>query len=400
MQGETCGCGFDSHWPQKNGEERMHILNYPTKIIFGTGSFNVVSRIPEWYKSCSQILLITGKKSMKKAGYVDKFMELVKPLKVEWYNKVEPNPTLEMLEDAVSYAKEINADLVVALGGGSSMDLAKATALLAKHKGNAADYFYKKKKFTHKGLGCICIPSTPASSSEITKYAVFTDTEKELKKGMASEYLQAELAIIDPELSLTLPDYQLTCASLDILCHAIESYWSKKSNFFTKIQALKAAESVYKNSILAYHDPKEINAKLNLYEASLFAGFAFNITGTTSVHSCSYPFTVLYGIPHGHACGLFLLPIFKLFYEKVSDKVTPLFRAFDADNIEECISLLRDWMYSMDIELDTKKLNIKLNDFEKILRKIVEANKFNDPYDMTPKDYEVILESVFRGELI
>ena len=397
-QGETCGRGFDSHWPQINTVRKMYVFNYPTKIIFGVGAFNLVKKIPEWYKSCSQILLVTGRKSMKKAGYVDKFIELVKPLRVEWYNKVEPNPTLQNAEEAANIAKEVNADLVVALGGGSAMDLGKAVATYCKHKGKLKDYFYKKKKFTHKGLSCICIPSTPASSSEITKYSVFTDPDAELKRSISSEFLQAELAIIDPEISLTLPNYQLACSALDILCHAIESYWSKKSNFFTKQQALSAAELVYKNAPLAYHDASLLEAKVNLHKASMFAGFAFNITGTTSVHSCSYPFTVLYGIPHGHACALFLLPMMKFFYEKAPEKVSPLLRAFDADDIEECLGLLREWIESLGLELNVEKLGVKKKDFSKILSMIVKVNKFNDPYDMMPQHYESVLESVFRGE--
>jgi alcohol dehydrogenase class IV len=231
--------------------------NYlPTEIHFGVGAFKNAKDLFERFEA-KKIFLVTGKHAMKKTGHTDELIEMLKPAEVTLFDEVEANPLLETGQKGIDILQELKPDLVIGLGGGSAIDAAKAMAITAKHEGSLADYFTGKKDYTHKGYPFVAISSTPGSSSEMTCWSVFTF--KGMKNGYGMHLMYPEIAIVDPELTLTLPQYQTGATGFDILSHSIEAFWSKNATPVSDANALRAIELVFNHLPKAANNLDDIN---------------------------------------------------------------------------------------------------------------------------------------------
>jgi alcohol dehydrogenase class IV len=240
-------------------------------------------------------------------GLKEKIQELLgeKGFKMAVYDKVEPEPRLELADEGARVAIKGNCDAVVGIGGGSAMDVAKAIAVLAANKGKAADYL-GLGKVPGPGLPKIMIPTTAGTGSEVTFTSVFVRKNLKKKEGMNSPYLYPELAVLDPLLTLTLPPHPTATTGLDALCHAIESYTSINASPMSEMISLEAIMLIAENLRTCVHDGKNLEARTNMLLGSLYAGLGLANAGVTAVHSLSYPLGGKYGVPHGLANTLLL----------------------------------------------------------------------------------------------
>lgn len=215
----------------------------------------------------------------------------------------EPEPV--EADAAAQMAKDNNCDLVVGVGGGSAMDLAKAAAVLASNDGKAQDYV-GVDLVPKPGLPTIIAPTTAGTGSEVTWTAVFTRRAEKAKGGINSPFMYPDLAMLDPELTLTVPQDLTASTGMDALCHAIESYTSFKANPMSDMVALEAIGLIAENLPLAYADGRNLEARENMLLGSLLAGLGLANAGVTAVHALSYPLGAVYGIPHGLANAMLL----------------------------------------------------------------------------------------------
>jgi len=259
----------------------------PTKIILGRVEQELKKEVDLF--NPQKVLLITSQ-SIKKVGVVDKLLNCLSGYRISIFDQIKPNPSPEIIKEA---KKE--TDLVIGLGGGSVMDVAKVIATDLKKT-------------------CITIPTTAGTGSEVTPFAALYDKENKKKLSLMVNF--PDVALIDYKLTLTLPPEITASTGMDALSQAIESYWSIYSTPLTDIHAQKAISLVVKN--LKNSWKREEKARELMALAALEAGLAFSQTKTTAVHSVSYPLTIYYGIPHGLACGL-TLPHFLVYNYQVSD---------------------------------------------------------------------------------
>ncbi|MDY6852102.1 MAG: iron-containing alcohol dehydrogenase [Thermodesulfobacteriota bacterium] len=215
----------------------------------------------------------------------------------------EPEPS--EADDAAKAAGDNGCDLVIGVGGGSAMDLAKAAAVLATNDGKAEDYI-GVELVPRPGLPTIIVPTTAGTGSEVTWTSVFTNRAKKAKGGINSPYLFPNLALLDPELTLSLPPHLTASTGMDALCHAIESYTSVKANPMSDLAALEAIGLIAENLPLAVADGRNIEARENMLLGSLLAGLGLANAGVTAVHALSYPLGAVFGIPHGLANAMLL----------------------------------------------------------------------------------------------
>ena len=246
-------------------------------------------------------------KNLAKAGFQEAVANLLIPegMKYTLYDKVEPEPRIELADEGAALAIKNKCDIVVGIGGGSAMDVAKAIAVLATNKGSAVDYL-GLNKVTKPGLPKIMIPTTAGTGSEVTFTAVFIRKNLKKKEGMNSPYLYPELALLDPELTLSLPPRPTAETGIDALCHAIESYTSVIASPMSELFSLQAIALIAENLRTCVHDGKNLQARENMLLASLYAGLGLANAGVTAVHSLSYPLGGKYGIGHGMANTLML----------------------------------------------------------------------------------------------
>ena len=224
------------------------------------------------------------------------------------YSTVEPEPRIELADEGAALCLKNKCDSVIGIGGGSAMDVAKAIAVIATNKGAAVDYL-GLNKVPKPGLPKIMIPTTAGTGSEVTFTAVFIRKNLKKKEGMNSPHLYPDLALLDPELTLSLPPEPTAHTGLDALCHAIESYTSINASPLSEMFSLEAIALIAENLRTCVHDGKNIAARERMLLGSLYAGIGLANAGVTAVHSLSYPLGGKFGVGHGLANTILLAPV-------------------------------------------------------------------------------------------
>lgn len=292
-------------------------FNLPVKLVFGSGKRSDLAKYIDEIGG-SRGVLVCGN-SFCKNGVADEFLRLGGGKIVEIFSDIRPNPTTDNVNDCVRLMREVDADFAVALGGGSPMDCCKAACAIAKGDDNIEPYHSLGKPISAKeAIPMIAVTTTSGTASEVTNISVLTDINKNLKQPMNDPAMYPKIAVIDPELTLTVPPQVTASTGLDVLSHAIESYWSTLNQPICSACSIYAARLVFEWLEKAYTEPENLTAREKMAEASIVAGVAFSHPRTTGSHACSFPLTNIYGIPHGEACA-FTLDYFVKFNAKHAD---------------------------------------------------------------------------------
>lgn len=280
----------------------MH-FHMPTKIIFGPGTIASLKGVLEDDLGLERLFLVTDA-GVVEAGLADKVLSRVG--RVETFDAVEPNPRSTTVNRAGKMARRSKPDAILALGGGSAMDAAKAVALLATNGGAIEDY-EGKEKYHAPPLPLVAIPTTCGTGSEVTWVSVITDVKRKFKMSIKGPGMFPSVALIDPDLLISLPRNIIASTGLDALTHAIEAYTSRPANVITDSFALKAIHQISKAIEGAYENiDEDIKAREALMLGSTLAGIAFGNSDVAAVHCISESIGALFDIPHGVANALFL----------------------------------------------------------------------------------------------
>lgn len=292
-------------------------FNLPVKLVFGSGKRNDLAKYIDEIGG-SRGVLVCGN-SFCKNGVADDFLRLGGGKIVEIFSDIRPNPTTDNVNDCVRLMREVDADFAVALGGGSPMDCCKAACAIVRGDDNIEPYHSSLKPISAKeAIPMIAVTTTSGTASEVTNISVLTDINQNLKQPMNDPAMYPKIAVIDPELTLTVPPQVTASTGLDVLSHAIESYWSTLNQPICSACSIYAARLVFEWLEKAYTEPENLTAREKMAEASIVAGVAFSHPRTTGSHACSFPLTNIYGIPHGEACA-FTLDYFVKFNAKHAD---------------------------------------------------------------------------------
>ena len=278
------------------------------KIAFGNGSF---AKLGEHLRDLrAKRPLVVLDKSLAAAGFSERVAQVLEQAGLNFclFDKTEPEPRLELVDEGAKLALKKKCDAVVGIGGGSAMDVAKAVAVVAANKGRAVDYL-GLNNVPGPGLPTIMAPTTAGTGSEVTFTAVFIRKDLKKKEGMNSPYLYPDLALLDPELTLSLPPGPTATTGLDALCHAIESYTSINASPLSEMISLEAIRLISDSLRTCVHDGSNLAAREQMLLGSLYAGLGLANAGVTAVHSLSYPLGGKYGIPHGLANTILLAPV-------------------------------------------------------------------------------------------
>jgi alcohol dehydrogenase class IV len=276
----------------------------PVDIRFGTGELG-------------KLRTIAGELGLKRGmlvcdpffasnGLADRIMKENEGLLVAVYSEISPNPETKEVDACADIIREHEVQFVVAVGGGSAMDCAKAAATVCFTHDSIEKYHMTGVALPKEHLPIIAVPTTAGTGSEVTCVSVLSNHALGKKGPINHDGFYPAIALIDPELTYTLPKYQTASCGIDVLCHAVEGFWSKGHQPVCDALALHAARLVFQYIRRAYEDGNDKEAREKMAEASVIAGMAFTLPKTTSSHACSFPLTNLYHIPHGEACGLTL----------------------------------------------------------------------------------------------
>ena len=277
----------------------------PTKVIFGAGSLDSLG--DEAGRLGAKNALIVTDPGVYKAGLVDPVRERLSRvnLSVNVFSEAEPEPTATRLNTIAKELGRGNYDLLVGVGGGSSIDTAKGLSILLTHGGDCRDYL-GINKVTAPGIPVFALPTTAGTGSEVTINAIFGGPDKEVKLAIVSPYILPRLALVDPALTYGCPPKVTAASGIDALVHAIECYTGMKANNFTDALALEAMRLIVPNLRNAVANGSDKEARSHMSEGALLAGIAFGNSGVAAVHALAYPLGSRFHVPHGVAKGLLL----------------------------------------------------------------------------------------------
>lgn len=284
---------------------RVTLFRTTPRIVMGPGAISQLAQEVQGLKA-EKVLFVTDT-GVVRAGLIKAAQEALEKSEVKYavFDGVEPDPRYEIVADCVDMIRRENAGLLIGFGGGSPIDIAKASAIMSTNDGPINEYF-GIDLIPRPGLPTIMVPTTAGTGSEVTPITILSDEDEKLKKGIVSPYLFPSVALLDPELTLGLPPKITASTGMDALIHAIEAYTSVNATSITDILAFRAMELLYHNIRTAYANGNNLQARSLMLEGSLLAGMAFANAGVTAVHAFAYPIGAEFHIPHGVANTLML----------------------------------------------------------------------------------------------
>ena len=352
-----------------------------SNIEFGRGALEMLPQILQGYGMRSAMIVYDG--GVKAAGIADKVVEQVAKAGVPYviYDGVIPNPTNEVVEEAAVKARVAKVDGFVAVGGGSSIDLAKAVNVLMTNPGRIGDY---------GGIGMvkedclplIAIPTTAGTSSEITNVSALIDTEKVIKYVVIDNRLTPSNVICDPELTRTVPASVTAATGMDAITHAVESYISNMATPLTEYNALKGLEILYHNLPKVCENGEDMDAREKMMLGCVITGFSFSNANLGLVHGIAHTLSAHFGLAHGMANACVLPYVMRYNAKACPDKMIDLAKAIGLEpsgDPDKDPLLLADAMLNL-----TKDLGI---------RTLQEQGISKDDFDMLAEDvlYEPVL---------
>ncbi len=277
----------------------------PQNIEFGMGSLRKLPKILK--ESNSEHVLLISDRGLESIGVVGKIQGIIEAggIKCTTYLEVKPNPTIAIVDEATALYKECKATSIVALGGGSPLDVAKAVGVLANHGGKITDY-----EGNHKVPGpvvpMIAIPTTAGTGSEVTASCVITDESRNYKMTVFSYENLPKYVVLDPELIMTAPASIAASCGVDALIHALEAYISRNASPFSDAMAEKAMELIGGNLRRFVANRQDEEAACAMMAGCNFAGIAFAWARLGNVHAMSHPVSAYFHVPHGVANSILL----------------------------------------------------------------------------------------------
>lgn len=361
----------------------MQWFKVPEKIYFEAGAIQYLEKMPEIERA-----FIVTDESMVKLGYVDKILYHLRKrqqyVHSEIFSEVESDPSFDTIKRGVKAMESFQPDVVIALGGGSPIDAAKGMWLFYEYPDADAEgmklKFMDIRKRTYKfpklGKKCkmVAIPTTSGTGSEVTSFAVITDKEKNKKYPLADYELTPDVAIVDPDLVMSLPKSITADTGMDVLTHAIEAYVSNMASDYTDGLAEKAAELVVKYLKTAYDDGTNKNARERMHNASTIAGMAFTNAFLGINHSLAHKMGAEFHLPHGRINAILLPYVIRYNSSKPTKFVSfPKYEYFIAD----------EKYYQL-----AKKLGLKADSKEEGINSLIEKIKEMNSHMNIPKSFK------------
>lgn len=385
----------------------MHKLTFTPASYTGWGCLSQL--LLEVKKFNAHNILIVTDPLLKEIGLTD---NVEKPLMEKGYTTtiytdIAPEPPLAIGEKLVDFTRKHPFDLVIGVGGGSALDLAKLAAVLAKHDGKVADYLNLTgtKTLDNKGLPKILIPTTSGTGSEVTNISVLSlDTTKDV---VTHDYLLADVAIVDPALTISLPSKVTAATGVDALTHAIEAYVSINANAVTDALALQAIRLISQSIRTAVHNGQDKQARTDMSYGSYLAGLAFFNAGVAGVHALAYPLGGQFHIAHGDSNAVLLPYVMGYIRQSCEKRMKDILDAMGISSSylsqEEasykCVDALQQLVQDVKIPSTLQGFNIPASALEQLTEDATKQTRIlaRSPMPLEREDIYQIYQAAFDG---
>ncbi|AEH47900.1 alcohol dehydrogenase [Parageobacillus thermoglucosidasius] len=384
----------------------MNTFFLKPKIYFGNHSLNHLSDF-----NAGKVFIVTDQ-TMLKLGMAEKIIEKIKGAAFKIFPDVEPNPSIETVKKAFECFLQEQPELVIALGGGSAIDAAKAMLLFYHYMKDISDIEMDLKKPL-----LIAIPTTSGTGSEMTSYSVITDTTNHLKIPLRDERMLPDVAILDEQLTITVPPSVTADTGMDVLTHAIEAYVSLNSSEFTDIFAERSIKMVFNYLLRAYRFGEDLDARGKLHIASCMAGIAFTNSSLGINHSLAHAVGAKFHLPHGRTNAI-LLPYVIQYNSGLCDDTmdaSPVAKRYTEiskmlglpsstlkEGVISLVTAIQFLNKKLDIPSSFKECDINETEFAKYIPSLAkdamqDICTAGNPRKVTEKDFVYLLKWAYNG---
>ena len=375
------------------------LLLNPGRVYAGPGSLSQLAELTDYFKA--QRVLIVTTKSVAALVDVQRISLEAAGLSVTVLPNTPPEPEVADVEAMMNQARQAgDFDLVVGIGGGSAIDVAKIMAVLLAHNYKLRDVLSKKVEITARGLPNIMVPTTSGTGAEATPNSIILVPEDELKIGIVSPRLLPDAVILDPLLSVSLPPAVTASTGMDALTHAIECYCSKKGNAFSDLYALESIRLIARSIRTAVKDGQNIAARTDMLMGAYWGGVCIATSSTTAVHALAYPLGGKYRMAHGLSNAILLPSVMAFNQVGCEARFAAMARAMDLpvvglsdhDAAAAFVQALHQLNTDLNIPNNLKSLGIQTQDLDGLVEGASKVTRLldNNPRTMTRDDMRTI----------
>lgn len=370
---------------------------------FGKGAIKEIANEVH-NRGLKKVMLVTDK-DLIKFKVATKVIDILDEAKIDYevYDKIKPNPTLKNVTEGVEFCKNCQADVIVAVGGGSAIDTSKAIAIIMKNPEFADVRSLEGASPTkHKAMPIIAVSTTSGTAAEVTINYVITDEENNRKFVCTDPHDIPVVAIIDPEMTASMPPKLCAATGMDALVHAIEGYITKGAWELTDMMHLKAIEIISRSLRDSVKGSMEGRAQMAL--GQYIAGMGFSNVGLGIVHSMAHPLSAVYDIPHGVACAILLTPVLKFNAPATADRYRNVAVAMGVEGTENmtveeareaCIAAVEKLSIDVGIPQKLTELGVKEDDVQFLAESaFVDACTPGNPRDVSVEEIKEIYKSI------
>ena len=368
----------------------MWIYNQPTRICFGLGCRE---KLPELVGQLGQRPVLVSDRALQRLDSVTELVRSLGPHTTTFF-EVDPNPTVASVDALAQLIRAAQCDVVVAVGGGSSLDCGKVAGALAVQGGTARQYHSEGRRLDARRLPLVAMPTTAGTGSEVTPIAVLDDAEKNCKAPIAHASLFPTVALIDPSLTVTMPAHVTACTGLDALAHAIEGYWSKNHQPICDLMACEAMPLVFRHLRTAFHEPGNLAAREGMCQAALLGGLAFQLPKNAAVHACSFPLSSRYHLPHGAACALTLDHFIRFNAPALGERGAKLARAAGFEDLLALADAVAALKQAVGLPLRLQAVGVAPADLDWLVEASFHPLMNNNPRSVSPAELRALYVNI------
>ncbi len=378
-------------------------LKMPQTIVAGA---HALEQFPSLVPRNTKKIAVFTDKGVFSAGLVGPILSDIKKMGLDYtvIKEIPSEPTVQKVQEIIDQFNEEQADLILGVGGGSVMDVAKLASILAADMYTVKDLLAQPLA-AKKQCTCLLIPTTAGTGSEATPNSIVGVPEKELKIGIVNPEMIADSVILDPRMIKNLPKSVAAATGVDALCHAIECFTSAKANPISQTFALEALDLIMNNLVESCLNPEDSESKSNMLLGSFYAGVAITSSGTTAVHALSYPLGGKYHIPHGVSNAMLLTPVMKFNEPAINESLALAYdRVVKSGNLALSMDEKSKWMIDkmanmvkiLEIPTSLKVFNVTEEDLDVLVAAAMEVTRLlaNNKREVTPADARNIYQAI------
>ncbi|MHB8092418.1 MAG: iron-containing alcohol dehydrogenase [Syntrophales bacterium] len=384
------------------------IFQMPSVVHFGSGA--AAQAGPEAARLGAKKALLVTDEILMQTGAVKPVIDSLGTANIETviFDKIASEPVIKFVEEGLKLLRQKKCDVLVAVGGGSPIDTAKAIAVMAANPGKIEDYM-GIGKIKNPGMPLIAIPTTAGTGSEVTIFTIITDTKRDVKMLIGSPHVMPRIALVDPLMTLGMPRGLTAATGLDALTHAIEAYVSLKAQPLSDVMAFSAVERLFKNLPQAWANPNNIEARTQTLLGAMQAGIAFSNASVALVHGMSRPLGAYFHIPHGLSNATLLGDVMEFSimgnpvrYARITEAMgVDITGLLPTEAAEEGAMLVKKLVADLEVP-SLKELGVDKKKLDKVVEQmakdaIASGSPGNNPRIATPQEIVSLYYKAFQG---